>query len=80
MKTEKTLAEMTDGEAGMVVRVSTSAVLSRRLSAMGLGVGTRVTKTKALFLRGPVAVKAGSTRIALGRETADRITVCVERG
>lgn len=78
MKIEKTLAEMVDGEVGAVTRVSTSAVLARRLDAMGLGIGARVTKTRALFLRGPVAVKVRNTRIALGRETAEQIKVLVD--
>ena len=77
MKTTKLLATMKNGEEGTIVDISSPARLARRLEAMGLRVGCRVVKTRAIFWRGPVAVRVGNTKIALARAIAEQITVAI---
>ncbi len=52
--------------------------MTRRLSALGIRPGKRLTKVSAMFMRGPVTVRVGGTEIALGFGMASRIVVEVE--
>lgn len=66
---------MEPGQSGTVVQVEGGRGFSRRLSAMGLRSGSRVTKVGSMFMRGPVTVRVGQTQIALGFGMARRILV-----
>jgi len=49
--------------------------LVRRLNAMGIRPGGRITKVSSMFMRGPVTVRVGQTQLALGFGMARRILV-----
>lgn len=51
---------------------------SRRLEALGIRPGEKVTKVSSTFFRGPVTLKAGTTQVAIGFGMANRIIVEVD--
>lgn len=58
-----------------IVELPSGKLLASRLSALGLRVGTCVTKISAFALKGPITVKVGSTTLALGHTMAEKIIV-----
>jgi len=70
-----TLCYMLAGQTGTVVEIGGGQGLVRRLSAMGIRPGSRITKVSSMFMRGPVTVRVGQTQLALGFGMARRILV-----
>ncbi|MBL7209298.1 MAG: ferrous iron transport protein A [Dehalococcoidia bacterium] len=50
----------------------------RRLEALGVRPGKKVTKVGSTFFRGPVTLRAGNTQVAVGFGMANRIVVEVD--
>ena len=74
-----TLARMKSGQSGVIIEFKGGHGIARRLSALGLRPGKRVTMTGSMFGRGPVSVRVGGTQIALGRGAADKVIVELEK-
>jgi len=74
-----TLVNMKPGKKGTIVRIDGGSSLEKRLGVMGLGVGKHLTKLSAFVLRGPVAVRAGRTVVALGHSMAVKIWIQLEK-
>jgi len=74
-----TLAEMRTGQVGTVVGVVGGPGLIRRLDALGIRPGRKVTKLSSTLFRGPVILKMNNTQIALGFGMARKITVEVDK-
>ncbi|MFP3898946.1 MAG: ferrous iron transport protein A [Dehalococcoidia bacterium] len=74
-----TLAEMRTGQTGTVVGVAGGHGFARRLDALGIRPGQRVTKLSAALFRGPIIVKVGSAQLAIGFGMARRIVVELNR-
>ena len=70
-----TLAEMKTGQTGTVVEVLGGHGLIRRLDALGIRPGRKVTKLSSTLFRGPVMVRVNSTQVAVGFGMARRIMV-----
>lgn len=77
MKTNENLAMMKRGESGVVVSVSAGRGLTARLETMGIRPGVRLRKVSGSFMRGPVTVRVGNSRMALGFGMAAKILVAV---
>ena len=73
------LTEMKAGEKGMVVDVLGGRGAFRRLEALGIRIGKKITKVSRGFLWGPVTVQAGGTQIGIGHGMASKIMVEVEK-
>ena len=58
-----------------IVEVNAGKQATHRLSSLGLRVGMHITKISSFALRGPIAVKVGSTTLALGHGMADKVIV-----
>lgn len=69
------LADLPAGAGGKIVDINAGARLRRRLEAMGLRLGSEVTKICGLPLNGPVVVQARATRIGLGHGMAGKVMV-----
>jgi Fe2+ transport system protein FeoA len=69
------LTELEPGQSGILVRVAAGAGLVRRLDAMGIRIGKRLTKVSGMPLGGPVVIQVGGTRVGLGRGMARKILV-----
>jgi ferrous iron transport protein A len=70
-----TLAEMHTGESGTIVQIVGGHGLVRRLDAMGIRAGKKVTKISSVLFHGPVTLKVDSVHIAIGFGMAKRIIV-----
>ena len=69
-----TVAQMKAGQSGWVVELGGGRGM-RRMEAMGLRHGKRITKISGVFGRGPVTVQIGGTQLALGFGMARKILV-----
>lgn len=78
-KGQLTLAEMKTGQAGTVVGILGGHGLIRRLDALGIRPGKKVTKLSSTPFRGPVIVRADSTQVAVGFGMARRIIIELDR-
>ena len=72
------LAELEPSQHGTIHSLNGWTNFVRRLEAMGLRPGRRVTKISGQFLRGPVTVMVGHTSMALGHGMASRVMVEIE--
>jgi len=72
------LTQMASGESGIVAEIHGGQGVERRLAALGLRTGEKITKISAQFLRGPVTAQTGRTQIAIGFGMANKIMVEVE--
>ena len=67
------------GRRGRWRRHFTVARFAKRLSDLGLTLGTKVTVVKSAPFNGPLEVSVRGSRLAIGRGMASRILVDVER-
>lgn len=72
---QMTLAQLQPGQSGTVVQIQGGHGLARRLNALGIVPGKRVTKVSSMLMRGPVTVEVDRVRIAIGFGMARRIIV-----
>ena len=69
------LIRMRSGQSGSVVEILGGHGMIRRLSALGIRPGQRVTKVGSMFMRGPVTVRVGNGQVAIGFGMANKIMV-----
>ena len=74
-----TLVQMGRGQSGTVVEVLGGRGLVRRLDALDIRPGKRVTKISSAFLRGPVTLRVDGAQVAIGFGMAGRIVVEVDK-
>ena len=70
-----TINQMKVGQTGKVVRLDGGRGFIRRLEALGIRPGGRVTKVNSMLFRGPIVLKVGSGQVAVGFGMANRIWV-----
>ena len=73
------LSQMSVGQTGTIVGILSGRGLMRRLEALGIRTGKRITKTSSAVFRGPVTLKIGSTQVAVGFGMANKIIVEVDK-
>ena len=69
------LAEMRTGQTGTVVGVMGGHGLIRRLDALGIRPGRKVTKLSSTLFRGPIILRVDNTQVAVGFGMARKIIV-----
>jgi ferrous iron transport protein A len=74
-----TLAEMRTGQTGTVVGVMGGHGLIRRLDALGIRPGRKVTKLSSTLFRGPIILRVDNTQVAVGFGMARKIIVEVDK-
>ena len=74
-----TLAEMRTGQTGTVVGVLGGHGLIRRLDALGIRPGRKVTKLSSTLFRGPIILRVDNTQVAVGFGMARKIIVEVDK-
>ena len=74
-----TLAEMKTGQTGIVVGVLGGHGLIRRLDALGIRPGKKVTKLGSTLFRGPVILRVDNAQVAVGFGMARKIIVEVDK-
>lgn len=73
------LTHLPPGHSGIVAEVQGGQGAVRRLEALGLRIGEKITKISAQFMRGPITVKVGQTSLALGHGLAHKVMVDIEK-
>lgn len=74
-----TLAQMRTGQTGTVVGVLGGHGFVRRLEALGIRPGKKVTKISSTLFHGPVTVRVNSAQVAVGFGMARKIIVEVDK-
>jgi len=74
-----TLAQMRTGLTGTVVEVMGGHGLIRRLDALGIRPGKKVTKLSSALFHGPVTLKVDSAQVAVGFGMAKKIIVELDK-
>ena len=75
MSTRMALTQLAPGRPAVVVEVQGGHGLVRRLEAIGIRVGQKVEAVSGPFMRGPVTVRAGNVRVAIGFGAARKVFV-----
>lgn len=70
-----TLAQLKNGQSGIVVEIQGGRRMADRLNALGIIPGKKITKTSAMLMRGPVTVEVDRVGVAIGFGMASRIIV-----
>jgi ferrous iron transport protein A len=74
-----TLAQMKTGQTGTVVEVLGGHGLIRRLDALGIRPGKKVTKISSTLFHGPVTLKVNNAQVAVGFGMAKKIIIEVDK-
>jgi ferrous iron transport protein A len=70
-----TLVDLKRGQSGIVAGIAGGMGAARRLEALGIRAGKRITKESAMAMGGPITVRVGGTLIGLGYGIASKIVV-----
>ena len=74
------VAQMRAGQRGKIVEINGGHGLARKLDALGIRAGKKITKISAQWMRGPVLVRQNHTQIALGFGMASKVLVELSLG
>jgi ferrous iron transport protein A len=74
-KIQLALSQMKAGQTGTVIQILGGRGLIRRLDALGIRPGEKVTKTSSTIFHGPVTLRTNQTQVAIGFGMANRILV-----
>lgn len=74
------LTNLAEGESGVVWELVGGHQFVRRLESMGIRKGKNIKKLSGMFLRGPITVQVGHTKISIGHGMAEKIVVAVPAG
>ena len=69
------LSHMGTGQTGTIIGILGGRGLTRRLEAMGIRPGKKVTKISTMMFRGPVTIKTDNTQLAIGFGMANKVIV-----
>jgi ferrous iron transport protein A len=70
-----TLAQMQNGQSGIVVEILGRRGMASHLNALGIRPSKRITKVSSMFMRGPVTIQVDRTQVAIGFGMARRVIV-----
>lgn len=70
-----TLRQMEIGQTGTVIGILGGRGLMRRLEALDIRPGKKVTKVSSTLFRGPVTLRVDNAQVAIGFGMANRIIV-----
>lgn len=73
------LTKMKTGKKGKILSILGGSAAFRRLEALGLRIGKRITKKSGGFLWGPVTVQVGGSQIGIGHGMAAKVMVEVDK-
>jgi len=75
---QTTVAQMRTGDRGRIIEIAGGYGLTRRLEAMGIRPGKKITKVSSMLMNGPVTVQVDGVQVATGFGMARRILVELE--
>ena len=77
-KIQLALSQMQAGQTGTVIQIMGGRGLIRRLDAMGIRPGKKVTKISSSLFRGPITLRTNQTQVAIGFGMANKILVEID--
>jgi ferrous iron transport protein A len=77
-KIQLTLGQMEAGQTGTVIQILGGRGLTRRLEALGIRAGKKITKISSMLFRGPVTLRVDQTQAAIGFGMANKILVEID--
>lgn len=75
----KLLAELREGESGIIVGVMGGFGFQRRLATLGIRINKKIQMITAQPFRGPIVVEVDGARVAIGMGMAWKVLVEVAR-
>ena len=75
----KDLTQIRQGKDVKVVDIKDGNRFREKVDSMGLRIGVRVKKLSGQVLNGPITIKIGNTKVALGHGMAKKILVISEQ-
>ena len=69
------LNQLSAGQSGTVTEIIGGRGMIRRLAAMGILPGRKVTKVSSMLFRGPVTLQVGRSQVAIGFGMAQKVIV-----
>ena len=69
------LTEMKEGDLASIYDINGGYKFHQRVETLGIRVGVKVKKLSSQVMRGPISIKIGNTRIAVGYGMAQKIIV-----
>jgi ferrous iron transport protein A len=73
--TVKDLTQINKGKTVKVVEITGGQQFQKKIDAIGLRIGSRIVKLSTQVMNGPVTIKIGSTKLAIGHGMAKKILV-----
>jgi ferrous iron transport protein A len=73
-----TLGQMSAGQTGTIIRILGGRGLNRRLEALGIRPGKKVTKISTMLFHGPVTIRTDHTEVAVGFGMAQKILIEID--
>ncbi|MCJ7655900.1 MAG: ferrous iron transport protein A [Dehalococcoidia bacterium] len=77
-KIQLALGQMETGQTGTVIQILGGRGLTRRLEALGIRPGKKLTKISSALFRGPVTLRTNQTQVAIGFGMANKILVEID--
>lgn len=76
----KDITEMKQGESGIVVDIRGGHGMLRKMESLGIRPSIKIVKVSSQFMRGPINIRVGNSKIAIGFGIAKKIVVerCME--
>ncbi|MCE5346777.1 MAG: ferrous iron transport protein A [Bacteroidales bacterium] len=69
------LADIKDGQSGIIVSILGGRILTKRLSDLGLNSGTEVKIIGRTLFSGPIQIEVSGSRLVIGEGLASKIIV-----
>ena len=69
------LADIKDGQSGIIVSIHGGRILTKRLSDLGLNSGTEVKIIGRTLFSGPIQIEVSGSRLVIGEGLASKIMV-----
>lgn len=75
---QKSLVELDEGQAGIIISIQGGRSMLKRLADLGLNEGAEIKLIGRTLFTGPVQIEICNSRFVIGRKMASRITVIPE--
>lgn len=72
------LPQLKTGQSGKVVDITGGYGVIKKLTALGIRPGQKISKRDSIFSRGPVVVRINNSEVAIGYGMAQKVVVEVE--
>lgn len=69
------LADIKDGQSGIIVSILGGRILTKRLADLGLNSGTEVKILGRTLFSGPIQIEVSGSRLVIGEGLASKIMV-----